>query len=101
MNVEYELVSPQDLKYGSKDENTGKWNGLVGMVVNRVSITFLDLGYCTRANEGRSFNLKIVFSAIRLPYKNSKRGSVVQKNLKLGSCVHTQYSVAPTDRAVI
>ena len=37
MNVEYELVSPQDLKYGRKDENTGKWSGLMGMVVDRVS----------------------------------------------------------------
>lgn len=35
MGVEYELVSPQDRKYGKQDENTGKWSGLMGMVVDR------------------------------------------------------------------
>ena len=41
MEVDFEIVSPLDNRYGKKDPNTGKWNGLVGMVIDGVSITFL------------------------------------------------------------
>jgi len=34
MEVDFEIVSPLDNRYGKKDPNTGKWNGLVGMVID-------------------------------------------------------------------
>ena len=40
MEVDFEIVSPLDNRYGKKDPNTGKWNGLVGMVIDGVSVTF-------------------------------------------------------------
>ena len=41
MEVDFQIVSPLDNKYGRKDNNTGKWNGLMGMVIDGVSVTFL------------------------------------------------------------
>ena len=36
MEVDYQIVSPADRRYGKKEN--GKWNGMVGMVVDGVSI---------------------------------------------------------------
>ena len=41
MEVDFQIVSPQDNRYGRKDNKTGKWNGLMGMVIDGVSVTFL------------------------------------------------------------
>ena len=41
MEVDFEIVSPLDNRYGQKDPKTGKWNGLVGMVIDGVSVKFL------------------------------------------------------------
>ena len=39
MKIDFQIVSPQDNKYGQKDSKTGKWTGLMGMVVDGVSVT--------------------------------------------------------------
>ena len=37
MKLTYQIVSPEDFKYGALDSSTGKWSGMVGMVVDNVS----------------------------------------------------------------
>ena len=36
--IDYEIVSPEDKRYGYYDEKTKKWNGMIGMIVDGVSI---------------------------------------------------------------
>merc|ERR1719323_617095 len=35
MKLTYRIVSPEDFKYGALDSSTGKWSGMVGMVVDK------------------------------------------------------------------
>jgi hypothetical protein len=37
MDVDFQLVSPADKKYGSKNDATGKWTGMINMVLEKVS----------------------------------------------------------------
>ena len=37
MGFEYEFVLPEDKKYGSYDEETNTWNGMIGGVLSGVS----------------------------------------------------------------
>ena len=36
MNIDYELVIPEDNKYGYLNETTNKWTGMMGMVLEQV-----------------------------------------------------------------
>ena len=36
MNIDYELVIPEDNKYGYFNETTNKWTGMMGMVLEQV-----------------------------------------------------------------
>ena len=36
MGVDYEIVSPPDGRYGAYNQSTGKWTGMIGMVVDGV-----------------------------------------------------------------
>merc|ERR1711976_922884 len=44
MKLTYQIVSPEDFKYGALDSSTGKWSGMVGMVVeNKADFIAADL----------------------------------------------------------
>ena len=54
LGVKYDIIVPEDNRYGSLDPSTGRWNGMIGLIQNRVrfvvkfyqNISFLNLLFC-------------------------------------------------------
>ena len=38
MDIGYKIVSPEDRRYGALNENSGKWSGMMGMIIDNVSL---------------------------------------------------------------
>jgi len=38
LDIGYKIVSPEDRRYGALNENTGKWSGMMGMIIDNVSL---------------------------------------------------------------
>ncbi|CAH1160302.1 unnamed protein product [Phaedon cochleariae] len=76
VGFEFEVRLTEDQKYGSWDENNGKWNGIIGDILNKKAhLGVADLTITHERREVVDFSLPFMSLGIGILYKKQPRGN--------------------------